>query len=54
MQNLRVNDWSKLAMSQDWYQVHVIRRISEGGIMHLLFFLSSNISLEIYAKFEGQ
>ena len=32
----------------------MIRRISKGGIPHLLFFLSLNISLEFYAKFEGQ
>ena len=32
----------------------MIRRVSKGGMMHLLFFLSSNISLEFYAKFEGQ
>ena len=54
MQNLRVNVFSKLAMSQDLGQFHVIRRISKCGITHLLFFLSSNASLEFYAKFEGQ
>ena len=32
----------------------MIRRVSNGGLTHLLFFLSSNISLEFYAKFEGQ
>ena len=32
----------------------MIRRVSKGGITHLFFFLSSNISLEFYAKFEGQ
>ena len=37
-----------------WDQFHVIRRISEGGITHLLFFLSSIISLEIYAQVFGQ
>ena len=32
----------------------MIRRISKGDLTHLLFFffLSSNISLEFYAKFE--
>ena len=37
-----------------WDQFHVIRRVSKGGLTHLLFFISSNISLEFYAKFEGQ
>ena len=32
----------------------MIRRVSKGGLTHLLLFLSSNISLEFYAKFEGQ
>ena len=32
----------------------MIRRISKGGLMHLLFFQTTNISLEFYAKFEGQ
>ena len=35
-------------------QFHVIRRVSKGGLTHLLLFLSYNISLEFYAKFEGQ
>ena len=54
MQNLRVNVFSKLAMSQDLGQFHVTRKISKGGITRLLFFLSSNISLEFYAEFEGR
>ena len=33
-----------------WDQTHMIRRISKGGLTHLLFFLSSIISLEIYAQ----
>ena len=37
-----------------WDQLHVIRRISKGGITYLLFRQMSNISLEFYAKFEGQ
>ena len=32
----------------------MIRRVSKGGLTHLLFFLSTNISLEFYANFEGQ
>ena len=32
----------------------MIRRVYKGGLTHLLFFLSSNISLEFYAKYEGQ
>ena len=32
----------------------MIRRVSKGGLTHLLFFLSSNISLEFHEKFEGQ
>ena len=32
----------------------MIRMVSKGGLTHLLFFPSSNISLEFYAKFEGQ
>ena len=32
----------------------MIRRVSKGDLTHLLLFLSSNISLEFYAKFEGQ
>ena len=32
----------------------MIRRVYKGGLTHLLFFLSSNITLEFYAKFEGQ
>ena len=32
----------------------MIRRVSKGGLTHLLFFLSTNVSLEFYAKFEGQ
>ena len=54
MQKLRANvsrDWWCL---KTWDQFHVIRRISKGGLTHLLFFLSSNISLEFYAKFEGR
>ena len=102
MQNLRVNIFSKPAMSQDlgpipcqqeglqgwpntfaflsivryqfwilhkpwgstfswnwwcfktWDQFHVIRRVYKSGLTHLHFFISSNISLEFYAKFEGQ
>ena len=37
-----------------WDQIQVIRRVSKGGPTHLLFFLSTNISLEFYARFEGQ
>ena len=33
-----------------WDQIHVIRRISKGGLTHLLFFLSSIISLELMPK----
>ena len=51
MQNLSVNDFSKLAMS---HQFHVIRRIYKGGLTHLLFFLSTNILKEFYAKVDGQ
>ena len=54
MQNLSVNVFSKLAMSQDLGQFHVVRRVHKGVPTHLLFFLSSNITLEFYAKFEGQ
>ena len=32
----------------------MIRRVSKGGLTHFLFFLSSNISFEFDAKFEGQ
>ena len=32
----------------------MIRKVSKGGLTHLLFFLASNISLEFYARFEGQ
>ena len=32
----------------------MIRRVSKGDLTHLLFFLSTNVSLEFYAKFEGQ
>ena len=32
----------------------MIKSITKGGITHLLFFLSSNISFELNAKFEGQ
>ena len=32
----------------------MIRRVSKGGLTHLLFFLSSNISFKFYAKVEGQ
>ena len=54
MQNLRVNVFSKLAMYKTWDQFHVIRMVPKSGLTHLLFFLTSNISLEFYAKFEGQ
>ena len=54
MQNLRVNVFSKLAMSQDLGPIPCDRWVSKGGLMHLLFFLSSNNSLEFYAEFEGQ
>ena len=37
-----------------WDQLHMTRRISKGGLTHLLFFLSSIISLEIYAQVFGQ
>ena len=38
-----------------WDKFHVIRRVSKSGLTHLpFFFLSSNISLELYAKFDGQ
>ena len=55
--NLCPNLWSTI--SRNWRrlktldQIHVVRRISKGGITHLLFDLSSVISLEFYAKFEG-
>ena len=44
-------NWRRL---KTWDQFHVIRRVYKGGLTHLLLFLSSNISLEFYAKFEGQ
>ena len=31
----------------------MIRRVYKDGLTHLLFFLSTNIGLEFYAKFEG-
>ena len=54
MQNSRVNVFSKLAISEDLGPTPCDWRVSKGGLTHLLFFLSSNISLEFYAKFEGQ
>ena len=51
MQNLSVNDFSKLAMS---HQFHVIRMIYKGGLTHLLLFLSTNILMEFYAIGDGQ
>ena len=32
----------------------MIRKVSKGGLTNLRFFLSSNIGLEFYSKFEGQ
>ena len=37
-----------------WDQLHMVRRISKGGLTHLLFFLSSIISLEIDTQTFGQ
>ena len=31
----------------------MIGRVSKGGLTQLFFFLSSNISSDVYAKFEG-
>ena len=49
-----VNVFSKLAMFQGLDQIHMIRRISKGVLTHLLFFLSSIISLEICAQVVAQ
>ena len=56
--NLCPNLWSTFSRNwrclKTWDQLHMVRTISKGGLTHLLFFLSSNISLEFYAKFETQ
>ena len=56
--NLCTNLWSTFSRNwrylNTWDQFHVIRRVSKGGLTHLLFFLSSIISLEIYAQTFGQ
>ena len=54
MQNLRVNVFSKLAKSQYLGSITCDQECLKGGLTHLLLFLSSNISLEFYGKFEGQ
>ena len=56
--NLCPSLWSTFSRNwrctKPWDQIHMIRRISKGGLTHLLFFLSSIISLEIYAQTFGQ
>ena len=54
MQRLRVNFSRNWRCFKAWDRFHVIRSVSKGGLTHLIFFLSSNITLEFYAKFEGQ
>ena len=56
--NLCPNLWSTFSRNwrclKTWDQIHEIRRISKGGLTHLLSFLSSIICLEIYAQTFGQ
>ena len=56
MQNLRLNVFSKLAMfpGLGTEQFHMINRISNGGLMHLLFFLSSLFRMEVYVQVSDQ
>ena len=54
MQNLRVNVFSKLAMSQDLGPISRRQEDPQGRPDTFAFFLSLNVTLECYAKFEGQ
>ena len=50
MQNLRVSFSCSWRCLKTWDQFHIIRKVSKGGLTHLLFLLSTNISLEFYAN----
>ena len=54
MPKLLVNVFSKLAMSQDLGPISRRQEDPQGRPDTFAFFLSSNVTLECYAKFEGQ
>ena len=54
MQNLRVNVFSKLAMSQDLEPIPCHQEVLQGWPNAFAFLSIGKYHLEFYAKFEGQ